>query len=285
MIAIKRYFLIVASLAFLAHSAMAQDEAGYAEEAPLEEIVLSPAMRDHLANQVETYVMSIQNLLESVDGAQEPQLKGIKRYVSAHDMKWTTFYEAEKDLLASDDELLAQVTIYQEIRQKTTAVLEAREKALQQMSDFVNAERVIAQHVKVYEKLYKDAFSYSLTEQLAPELEKIKSKDLLLMEDLNTQYEAAHQAAKDNQILSARWEKLDSHFIAIKSNSQQIQQLEYKPFLERIKDYVLSLAAVAILLMFVSFVVMRIRAFQAMKKAAEEARKQRELLNQNIPTI
>lgn len=285
MIAIKRFFLIVASLAFLIHPAMAQDEPGYDEEAPLEEIILSPAMRDYLANQVETYVMSIQNLLESVDGAQETQLRGIKRYVSAHDIKWTSFYEAEKDLLASDDDLLDQVAFYQETRQKTTVALEAREKALQQMADFVNAERTIAQHVKVYEKLYKDAFSYSLAEQLTPELEKVKAKDLLLMEDLNTQYEAAHQAAKDNKILSARWEKLDSHFIAIKSNSQQIQQLEYKPFLERIKDYVLSLAAVAILLMFVSFVWMRIKAFQTMRKAAEEAKKQRDLLNQNIPTI
>lgn len=276
---------MVACLACMIHPAMAQDEAGYEEEVPQEEIVLSPATRDYLSNQVETYVMSIQNLLESIDGAQEPQLKGIKRYVSAHDMKWTSFYEAEKDLLASDDELLAQVTIYQEIRQKTTEVLEAREKALQQMTDFVNAERIIAQHVKVYEKLYKDAFSYSLAEQLAPELEKVKAKDLLLMEDLNAQYEAAHQAVKNNIILTARWEKLDSHFIAIRSNSQQIQQLEYKPFLERIKDYVLSMAAVAILLMFISFVVMRIKAFQTMRKAAEEAKKQRDLLNQNIPTI
>ena len=217
---------MVACLACMIHPAMAQDEAGYEEEVPQEEIVLSPATRDYLSNQVETYVMSIQNLLESIDGAQEPQLKGIKRYVSAHDMKWTSFYEAEKDLLASDDELLAQVTIYQEIRQKTTEVLEAREKALQQMTDFVNAERIIAQHVKVYEKLYKDAFSYSLAEQLAPELEKVKAKDLLLMEDLNAQYEAAHQAVKNNIILTARWEKLDSHFIAIRSNSQQIQQLE-----------------------------------------------------------
>lgn len=285
MISLKRFFMILACLACLIHPATAQDVGGYDEEAIMEEIELSPEMHEYLADKIETFSLEIQNLLESIDGAQESQLKAIKRYVNAHDLKWTSFSGPVQDLIASDDELVANVSIHQEIRQKTTEAIEAREKTLKQLTEFVAAERAIAQHVKHYEKLYKEAFTYSLVEKMTPELEKLKAKDLLLMEELTKHYEAAHQAAIDNKILTPRWEKLDSHYVSIKSYSQQIQQLEYKPLLQRIKDYILSLAAVAIILLFFSFIVIRIKAIHDMKKAAEEARKLREQQNANIPTI
>lgn len=285
MISIKKYSIILAFLALLIHPATAQDAGGYDEEIIMEEIVLSPEMREFLADKIETFSLEIHNLLESVNGAQDAQLKAIKRYVNAHDLKWKSFSEPVQDLIASDDELLSNVSVYQETRQKTTEAIEAREKTLTQLTEFVAAERAIAKHVERYEKLYKEAFAYSLVEEKTPELEKLKAKDLLQMKELSMHYEAAHQAANDNKILTPRWEKLDGQFISIRSFSQQIQQLEYKPLLQRIKDYILSLAAVAIILLFISFIALRIKTLQDMKKAAEEARKLREQQNQNIPTI
>lgn len=285
MISFRIFFMILACLACLVHPATAQDAGGYDEEIVMEEIVLSPEMREFLADKIETFSLEIQNLLESVDGAQESQLKAIKRYVNAHDLKWTSFSEPVQDLIASDDELLSSVVRYRETRQKTAEAIEAREKTLKQMTEFVVAERTIAKHVKQCEKTYKEAFSYSLLEKMTPDLEKLKAKDLLLMEELTKHYEAARQAANDNKVLTPRWEKLDSEFITIRSYSQQMQQLEYKPLLQRVKDYILSLAAVAIILLFISFIVLRIKTIRDMKKAAEKARKLRELQNPNIPTI
>lgn len=285
MILIKRFFLILACLAFGLRPVLAQDVGGSDEESALEEIVLSDEMRQILAAKIEGFTMSIDNLLESVAGTQEPQLKAIRRYASALDMKWSNFYDTNLDLIAADDSLLEAASVFQETRQKTTDAIEAREKTLKQLVDFVSAERFISQHVKQHEKLYKDAFTYSLIEKMTPQLEELKAKDQLLMGELSQHYEVAHQAALDNKVLKARWEKLDKHFISIKGYSQQIQQLEYKPLLQRVKDYIMSLAAVAIIILFFSFIVIRLKAAQAMKKAAEEAKKQREQLNANIPTI
>lgn len=285
MITLKRFFLLWVCLTALVHPVMAQDEVGLDEVAIMEEVELSPELREYLAEKIESFSLEIQNLFESVEGAQEPQLKAIKRYVSAHDLKWTAFVGSVQDLIASDDNLVASVAGYQETRKKTDAAIEAREKSLSQLTDFVAAERAISQHVKQYEKLYKQAFSYSLVEKLTPELEKLKAKDLLLMEELSKHYENAHEAAKDNKMLTARWERLDSHYISIKSFSQQIQQLEYKSLMQRAKDYIMSMAAVAIILLFISFILLRIKSMRDMKKAADEAKKLREQQNSNIPTI
>ena len=67
--------------------------------------------------------------------------------------------------------------------------------------------------------------------------------------------------------------------------SQQIQQLEYKSLMQRAKDYIMSMAAVAIILLFLSFILLRIKSMRDMKKAADEAKKLREQQNSNIPTI
>gem|GEM_PF-3650659 len=281
----KRFFLILACLCFLIHPAMAQGAVEIDEEAAMEEIELSKEMIEYLSDKIETYTDGAASLLESVDGAQMPQLNAIKRYANALDLKWANFYESQQALIASDEQLMEAVTIYLETRQRTTGAIDAREKTLTQFADFVAAERIIAQNVKPYEKMYKDALTYSLVEKTAPELEKLKAKDLMLMEELTQQYTTAQQAYKDNKVLKKRWEKLDNNFIDIKGHSQQIQQMEYKPFVQRIKDHVMSLAAVAIIVMFFSFIIIRIKAARDIKKAAEEAKKQRDLLNQNIPTI
>ena len=55
-------------------------------------------------------------------------------------------------------------------------------------------------------------------------------------------------------------------FAVLKNKSDTIQKMTYKPLIQRIKDYLLGLAAVAVLLMFISMMKARI-------KAAKEARK------------
>ena len=67
--------------------------------------------------------------------------------------------------------------------------------------------------------------------------------------------------------------------------SEKIQALEYKPLLERIKDYLYSLAAVAMILLFLNMVQAKIKA---LKQARENAKKLREMMNNeesDYPTI
>ena len=73
--------------------------------------------------------------------------------------------------------------------------------------------------------------------------------------------------------------------IEIKEFSEKIKAAEYKPFLQRIKDYLYSFAAVAMLLMFANMVQSKIQAIKQMRKSAKEYK---ELLKKNeeeIPSI
>jgi hypothetical protein len=48
----------------------------------------------------------------------------------------------------------------------------------------------------------------------------------------------------------------------MKSVSEKVQALEYKPFFQRIKDYVLGVAAVAIILMFFNLAFAKFKAYR-----------------------
>jgi hypothetical protein len=60
--------------------------------------------------------------------------------------------------------------------------------------------------------------------------------------------------------------------------------MAYKPFIQRVKDYLMGFAAVAILLMFINLAAARIKSF---KQARAQAKKLRDSLNgqRDYPTI
>ena len=55
--------------------------------------------------------------------------------------------------------------------------------------------------------------------------------------------------------------------------------------MERIKDYLYSFAAVAILLMFVNMIYSKIQAYKQMRKSAEEYKKMLQRNENEFPTI
>ena len=84
----------------------------------------------------------------------------------------------------------------------------------------------------------------------------------------------------------ARMETLEDAYAALKNKSDAIQEMTYKPLIQRIKDYLLGLAAVAVLLMFLSMLRARIKAI---KDAREAMKKYKDALKLNgsdeYPTI
>ena len=136
-----------------------------------------------------------------------------------------------------------------------------------------------------YNELYNEAVEYSLLKQTASLLEKLKTKEGLTFSDITSRYEEAKTITEEYPALKKRMEELENDYIEIKTISEKIQAAEYKPFLTRIKDYLYSLAAVAMLLMFANMVQAKIQAFKQMRKSAKEYQ---ELLKKNeeeIPSI
>ena len=71
----------------------------------------------------------------------------------------------------------------------------------------------------------------------------------------------------------------------VMTNSEKIQKAEYKPFMERIKDYLMSFAAVAIILMFFNMIQAKIQAYKQMRKSAEEYKKMLQGGDDEYPSI
>ena len=73
-------------------------------------------------------------------------------------------------------------------------------------------------------------------------------------------------------------------YVELKSVSGKIQEMAYKPFIQRIKDYLIGLAAVAILFMFINLFYSKLKM---LKQGFDQAKKLKEMVNgqKDYPTI
>ena len=136
-----------------------------------------------------------------------------------------------------------------------------------------------------YQKLYDEAVQFSLLKQTASQLEKLKAKEELTFGDVSAKYEESRTISEEFPALKKRMENIEEQYIQIKGFSEKIKAAEYKPFLTRIKDYLYSLAAVAMLLMFANMVQAKIQAFKQMRKSAKEYQELLKKNEEDIPSI
>ena len=200
-----------------------------------------------------------------------------QRYNSL-DVMWTTYTQAQQMDIANDDELMTMVANIEALKQSVKDTLDARAGMVKAISDFVNADQFIMSQVAVYKKLYKRAFKLSLLKKLAPQLEKAKAREQLVFEKLQASYDSAKAAAELVPSLQPRMNVLDEQFVVMKSVSEKVQALEYKPLFQRVKDYIMGLAAVSIILLFFSMMIAKYKAYKGkvanMKKMNEMINKQ-----------
>ena len=106
---------------------------------------------------------------------------------------------------------------------------------------------------------------------------------LLLSE--HSRRNTAKSLSEEFKNLLPRFQPIEEKYIELKNISDKIQALEYKPWLQRIKDYLYSLAAVAMILLFLNMLQAKLKA---LKQARENAKKLREMMdkdNNDYPTI
>ena len=166
----------------------------------------------------------------------------------------------------------------EQLKQTVKDTLDIRSGMVKAVENFANADQLIMSQVPVYKKLYKRAFQLSLVQKLTPQLEKLKARESLIFEKLQAGYEAAKSASEQVPSLQPRMNVIDEQFVVMKSVSEKIQALEYKPIIQRVKDYLLGLAAVAVILLFISMLRNKYKAYKDklanMKKLDEMMKKQ-----------
>lgn len=214
------------------------------------------------------------------------RLRTLERNLKALDVRWNNYYPMQQWEISQDESLVAGVEQFELLKQEAADSLEVRKQMIQSVQDFADAQSYMESLDSTYNRLGKQAFELSLTSRTAPLLEKQKKKEELLFATVQEKYDKARAAQQLHMISDERMGQLEDLYAALKSKSDTIQAMQYKPLIQRIKDYLLGLAAVAVLLMFVSMVQAKIKTA---KELRESAKKYKETLklngNDEYPTI
>ena len=217
----------------------------------------------------------------------QDRINYLNQSYNALDVKWSTYYQASQLDIAADEELMEEVANLEQLKQTVKDTLDLRTQQVDAIAKFASADKFIISHVDVYKKLYTKAYKLSLLKKFGPMLEKVKAKEQVVFGELQTNFEQAKAASELVPTLNTRMETLDEQYVIMKSVSEKVQALEYKPWMQRIKDYVMGLAAVAIILMFVNGIWSK---FKAYKDKAANLKKYNDMLKNNgkdttYPTI
>lgn len=234
--------------------------------------------------------IKIQQFIDEINRIIEKQindaddLNEANKRLNSLDIKWNAFFQSKQNEIAENEQVLDMVSSYQQLRQATTDTIGIRKQRMEASENFAKADKFIASKKKEYQELYETAVQLSLVQKLADQLEALKGKEQLLSAEVDKNYEQAKEAANLQKGLKHKMEKLENNYIELKNYSEKIQAAEYKPFFERIKEYLFGLAAVTIILMFVNMLQAKIKMI---KQARENAKKFKEM-NQgqdDYPTI
>ena len=202
------------------------------------------------------------------------------------DFRWNAFVQVNQNEIAGDDGLASQLAEVRQSMQNVRDTLDFRNTQLQAMADFLEAERIVMGKDSIYKRLYRTAFELSLVKKMAPKLESCKAQEQILFHKMETAYGKAKAATAIVPGLQTRMTAIDESFTKIKGVSVQIQDMAYKPFIQRIKDYLIGLACVVILLMFANMVHSKIKAAKQMRDSMKQYK---DMMNRNnmgdYPTI
>ena len=243
----------------------------------IEDVTVSDSLR-HLNNKSAQLSAVIQKA-ESPRALFKPSFSAYmeaEKSLMMMDVKWNAYYGSWQNVIADNDSLLQIVADYQLIKQNIQDSISAKRHYIQSLEDFTVAETFLSAQDSVYEKFHTDALEYSLIKQLAPQLEQLKGKEQILFAEIQEHYEKAKAAAEEFNELQPRINKIEQRYIDLKNTSDKIQALEYKPWFQRIKDYLFGLAAVSMILLFVNALQSKI---QMLKQTRENAKKLKQMQN------
>ena len=207
-------------------------------------------------------VDSEMGISQSIISAMEKRMQSLNQTYNQIDVKWNTYYQAQQMVIANSEDLMNMVARIEELKQTVKDTLDSKTQVVEAVANFAAADQFIISQVSVYKNLYSKAYKLSLIKQLAPKLEKVKAKEQLLFTELQNNYNQAKAACEIVPSLSKRMETLDEQYVIMKSVSEKVQTLEFKPFIQRVKDYVLGLAGVAVILLFLNGMMTKYKSYR-----------------------
>jgi len=244
-------------------------------EAPAPGTAASISLEDRqitlqVSSRIQSFIDELEGIASSMQGAPGDVYSDINRRYNSAKLRWNTYYQSYQGFIADHEELMQEVVDYGLVDEALVASMGELKAKLDAMTEFENSARYISAQDSLYLKMLNQSRALSLTQRTQGELEKLKGKEQLVFAEIQEKYEKASAAVELVPSLKPQLEKLDDQYIALKSSSARIQEATYKPFIQRIKDYLLGIAAVAVVLMFVSMVQSKVKAAKQLRENAKK---------------
>lgn len=271
--------------AFLIGCSVVWAEEPSSQSNPGQEQLVDEMQRLEIESRMLSFYDQMHALSTDISHSAPDKLTEANQQVTTIDTKWNAYYQARQSVIADDDSLLQIVANYQLVKQTVLDSIAAKQHYFDAQKSFAEAEAFCLAQDSIYQALNKKAVEYSLVKSAAPQLEQLKGEEQSLFAEVQQQYETAKNLSQEFSVFQPRFQQIEEKYIELKNRSEKIQALEYKPWIERVKDYLYSLAAVAMILMFINMVQAKIKT---LKQARENAKKLREALHKeedDYPTI
>ncbi len=271
--------------AFLIGCSVVWAEEPSSQSNPGQEQLVDEMQRLEIESRMLSFYDQMHALSTDISHSAPDKLTEANQQVTTIDTKWNAYYQARQSVIADDDSLLQIVANYQLVKQTVLDSIAAKQHYFDAQKSFAEAEAFCLAQDSIYQALNKKAVEYSLVKSAAPQLEQLKGEEQSLFAEVQQQYETAKNLSQEFPVFQPQFQQIEEKYIELKNRSEKIQALEYKPWIERVKDYLYSLAAVAMILMFINMVQAKIKT---LKQARENAKKLREALHKeedDYPTI
>ena len=260
---------------------MAQEPA-QEEAAP----ALSEELLLEMSEKMEGFLSELTELSEDIPQTKTANaLAAVRRRLTSLNVRWDAYNTLMQMDIAQSELLMEFVAQFQTTQQQVTEAMDQQQLVLEAIVRFREVERQFPNYEKRYEELEQEAISYSLIAKTADLLAQVKGKEQLLFQEVDQQFMAAKEAVALVPALTTEGARLENRYLVLKQKSEVIQAAAYKSLIERIKDYVMTFAAVAIILMFFSMVQSKLKALKAARENAKQYQEMLQKNNSEIPTI
>lgn len=257
------------------------DEVANAQEGPQ----LDESVMVEISGTIEGFIKELDGIASDVPKAKKSRLVALNQKMTSINTRWEAFSKIVNEDVSQSEVLLEMVSQFKTISQAVTDSLAKQEERINAMATFEKFEAALPSMTKQYEKLEREANEYSLIPQMEQQLGRVKTEEQLLSQDLDKQYGDAKNALELNPQLNERMKRIENRYLELKGKSEAIQAAEYKSPIERLKDYILTFAGVAIILMFLTMVQSKIKEIKAAREAAKKYKEMMTKTNSEIPTI
>lgn len=240
---------------------------------------------DELSTQMQAYLYDLSLLEMELPVANKARLQGIQATLDRLNTKFDILMQSNQDIVAADSSLMELMS---EFKQHSAAITENINGQITNRDNnvqFQEIEKYFRGRDSIYQKYVKEAQALSLLPQTAKKLAALKNDEALARQEMDAKYSAAAAIAEQSPLLKDRMEAIRTTYNDLTTMSDQVQAAEYKTFMQRAKDYIMSFAAVAVILMFVGMVATKIKSAKDLRKQAKKLKELERKQNNDYPSI